>query len=266
MKKSLVILICWCSLLFYCNAQSVSNVTSFQMTLPNITGKAFFVENPNIESLMIEYKQGRSISLGMFYQSNESQNNNSDEFYDLTFTGDQYILAKRYKSYDFLHYPKVGLINEKISIRPVEHQYRVKEIINKDSIMYEVTINHVFGDDVGVLGPDQVTATYIDGSEKLTSNIISCCTIGQDRKSSIADAVFLYRGTVDRDGSLSDVALILGKSSDLSASMKKCVEDTSGSWRPALQGGRPVKSLVDIFIQFKRNEEVVVSFSGLNRR
>src|SRR5690606_16413053 len=104
-----------------CKAQNVEN-TEIRMALPNIAKKDFFVENPNVKSLVIEYREGKSFSLEVYYHIKDNKHFGADEVYDLTFPGDQYRLRQRYKPSDYLSYPKVGLINETISIKPSKHK------------------------------------------------------------------------------------------------------------------------------------------------
>jgi|GEM_PF-3798056 len=266
LKNLVLLLVCCFCIPSVSYTQLVSNTTTVQVVLPNIANKALFVESPRINSLLIEYRNGKQVSLAIYYQSPEKQVYNFDEFYDLTFAGDQYLLAKKYGSSGFLNYPQVGLINETITVRPVQHQYSIKEFVNIDSLKYEITVKPTSKGNADLYYPVRTTARYRGGNEKLTSDIIQYSNLIQINTTDLADTVLLYRGMVDRDGSLSDVERTLGTLSGLSHDIQRGIERTSGYWQPELQGGRPVKSLVDIFVRINRNREISASFSGLNRR
>jgi len=261
--KNFVLAGCWFCIPSVSYSQLISNTTTVQVVLPNIADKAFFVESPRINSLLIEYRNGKRISLAIYYQSPEKQVYNFDEFYDLTFAGDQYLLAKKYGPSPFLNYQQTGLINKTITVRPVEHQYSIQEFVNIDSLKYKITVMPASKENAD---PVRTTARYRGGNEKLTSDIIQFSNLIQINTTDLADTVLLYRGMVDRDGSLSGVERTLGTSSSLSQDIQRGIERTSGYWQPELQGGRPVKSLVDIFVHINRNREISASFSGLNRR
>lgn len=266
LRKLFLLLVCWSCSFVYCEAQSAYKAVYIEIGFPNIANKAFFAENPLINSLTIDYRNGKPVSLAVQYRVSNKQGLDLDEFYDLGFAGDLYLLTKKHKSFDFLPYPKVGPIDGTLPVTPETHSYRIKEIQDIDSIRYRIVVNNVSGHQIDLFDSVPITASYRGGNEKLTSDIAANCAGIQNSERGSEGVVLLYRGIVHRDGSLQDVKPIIGIDSDLSNAIQNCVEATSGSWLPELQGGRPVKSLVDIFVQINRDLEVSVSFSALNRR
>lgn len=247
------------------NSQSTSNATTVEIALPNKTDYAFFEENHFIKSLTVEYQNTRPVSISVFHRSSENQFGIADEFYDLGFAGDRYLLKKKYRTVDLLDYPKVGIINGSIVIRPTEYQYKITEFIDIDSIRYQFIIQQKTENEISIWETSRPEATFRGGNEKLAALFKNCCDSLRIDKLLSKDSVFLFRGQIDRDGSIDSVQLTFGKKSDLSKSIKKCIEETSGKWYPQIQGGRPVKSFVDIFIDIDMSHNVSISSSGWNR-
>lgn len=242
------------------------NSTTIQLSVPSQINKQFFVDHPHIQSLVVEYKDGKAASLSLYYKLTSKHEFDSEEFYDLEFEGDKYLLSKRFSAYALYNLSAQGLIGHGILVKPAYRKYKIFEKTDMDFTTYDIMVDSTLKNEIESIEAGPFTAWYPGGNEKLTSDIKS--TIGSilQKKDGLQNTNFLFRAVVNRDGSLTELKHISGERSAGLDLILQSIKKTSGCWKPELQSGRPVKSLTDIFVQINDKRELSISYSGLNRR
>ena len=80
------------------------------------------------------------------------------------------------------------------------------------------------------------------------------------------DSTLIFWGTVERDGVLRNLRLLVGAPSAFSDYISKKLGETDYPWVPMLQGGRAVSSVVDIYVRLNRDNTFKISTSGKFRK
>ena len=138
MKRALLIILCSCSLSGL-NAQ-MRQLASFRIALPDSSGRQFFNRN-DLHKYIVEFEQEKPVSVTMYKNTGMYDNADSvaDEFYDLEFEGDKYLIKKKY---EHINIPSLSVLDMSYwaAIGNIQHfkvRYEVpKAVVFKDSSAY----------------------------------------------------------------------------------------------------------------------------------
>ncbi|WP_294185889.1 hypothetical protein [uncultured Sphingobacterium sp.] len=264
MKRSIIIAF-YVIFFQYCFAQSTKDIGRIYVSQKNAEYRTLLKEDTKVDSVIILYKDRLPVSLRFYYV--DSVKRAVEDFYYLDFPGDRYLLNLAFRKFNIPECPTLALIlppYKKEVLRQRTIDTRAK--FYRDSVRYEAIITEVESDP-SVREPTLATfsANYYKGSKKLQKDFSAFMeTLG---KSEIPKngSVFLFQGLVIEDGSLSDVKTIIGDNSIYENLLKKWLVNLGKPWKSATQGGRHVKSNMDIFVEVKE-KHAEISTCGYERR
>ncbi|RKO68249.1 hypothetical protein D7322_28210 [Sphingobacterium puteale] len=248
----------------YCFAQSITDIGRVYINQKNGEYSTFLKEDTQVDSVIIVYKDRLPVSLRFYYL--DSVKRAVEDFYYLDFPGDRYLLNLAFGKLNIPECPTVTLI-----LPPYRKEILKKRKVDthakfyRDSVRYEAIITEVESDP-SVREPTMVTfsANYYQGSKKLQQDFSAFMeTLGKS-KIPKNGSVFLFQGLVKEDGSLGNVKTIIGDNSIYGDLLKKWLVNLGKPWKSATQGGRHVKSNIDIFVEVK-GEHAQISTCGYNR-
>lgn len=262
--KRFIIIVFYVIFFQYCFAQSITDIGRIYISQKNGEYNTFLKKQPQLDSVIIAYKDRIAVFARFYYL--DSVKRPVEDFYYLDFPGDRYLLNLAFGKLNIPECPTVALIlppykNELLKQRKVDTRAK----FYRDSVRYEAIITEVESDP-SVREPTILTfsANYYQGSKKLQKDFSAFMeTLGKS-KTPKNGSVFLFQGLVKEDGSLSDVKTIVGDNSIYEDLLKKWLVNLGKPWKSATQGGRHVKSNMDIFVEVK-GKHAEISTCGYDR-
>lgn len=263
--KTFIIIAFYVIFFQYCFAQSITDIGRIYINQKNGEYNTFLKKDTQVDSVIIVYKDRLPISLRFYYL--DSVKRSVEDFYYLDFPGDRYLLNLAFGKFNIPECPRIALIlppykKEILKQRKVD----TRATLYRDSVKYEAIITEA-ENDPSFREPTMVTfsANYYQGSKKLQQDFSAFMeTLGKS-KIPKNGSVFLFQGLVKEDGSLSSVKTIIGDNSIYENLLKKWLVNLGKPWKSATQGGKHVKSNMDIFVEV-RGEDVEISACGYHRR
>jgi hypothetical protein len=235
------------------------------ITLPDTSNKYFFNKHPALKSIDVLYKNNQPYAVFLNFE-NERDNHDRREHYDLAFEGDAYVLQQKY-----------GVIHLKspmARLRSGGGRNATNVVfgitvasINKDSILYRGRQQLSDGTIEGY-NPDWVTgapARYT-GEMKFVENRIAR-KFAEAEPTTPVDSIVVFRGTVSKQGHLSDMELIAGKQSDFSDLVRAdflLPRDELGllpprrDWRPAIISRGGIDTKFNIYARLNKDGSVTI--------
>ena len=150
----------------------------------------------------------------------------ADQF-DLRFEGDRIWFARQYP-YGILKLPSVQFHVEQ-SRQQAGHEREWHAVINPDSIVYK-----------RLWTTPWVYPVYEGNADKLADKIRRRSYLY--RHSRLQDSLLIFQGIVERDGRLTKVQQVFGDRTPYSDVVARWLESDDQRWRPAIQGGRPIRA------------------------
>ncbi|WP_313533150.1 hypothetical protein [Sphingobacterium athyrii] len=211
----------------------------------------FLKKDIQLDSVIIAYKERLPVSLRFYYLDGIKRP--VEDFYFLDFPGDRYLLNLDFGRFDIPDYPTATLMLPSSNKELVKKRKAdTRAIFYRDSIKYETIITEVESDP-SFREPMAVTfsANYLRGGKKLQQDFTNFMQILEKSEIPKDGSVFLFQGLVKEDGSLNNIKTIIGDNSIYENLLKKWSVGLGKSWKAATQGGRRVKSNMDIFVEVR---------------
>ena len=224
------------------------------------------IASPSIDSIHIQFFQNTPSKLEIFNGSNavkKYKNGKDIYFYDLFFDGDKLLLSD-----DFPTIKK--LLNENLAtaIQKPETVKNFKLVIGK---------NHTqLRDSVPIYG---LYPTMTPQRKKDFQNFLNSQYKEMPKEVFRNDSVLLFQAVVDKGGNLIQIELLKGRKGDFysfildkySYYVKNILKKTNTSTGkslllPAMLNGRPIRSLIDIYVRLNPNNTISISSNGIQRR
>lgn len=226
----------------------------------------FFEKESKLDSVLIAYEGQVPISINTFFLNDKREK--MEDFYFLKFLGDLYLLNLKFGAFDIPVVPKVNLALQpfKADLRNVKQRYDIDALFTKDSVRYDLSlIEFENDDDLNDFSRDAATAHYRSGDNQLKLDFTAFLSKIEINNKLIEGSAYLIQGMVDLDGSLKQIEPVISDEAGLTDSIIAWLAASGKVWHPASQGGRNVKSLMDVFIQVKDNT-LEISTCGYNRK
>lgn len=266
MKKIVFVVICW-----WCSASGlfaqINMLASFSVTLPDTSGGQFFRSNPDMYGLFVGYEDEKPISISLYRSADRYKKHLGhipDEYYDLQFEGDKYLLEKRHYQ---IHIPvlpvlNLGYLSNIGDLKRFKTRYAIKAAVYKDSIAYVFDL-WSYPDTLNSFDVRVINTAQYKGKTSMLSGQLEA-VFRKKRMKIVTDSVVVFRGKVHYDGSLSEVELIGGQYGPFSEVIRQGLEESGKTWLPGIQGGRPVRSYIRIYARLQPDNRIAVDVSGRN--
>ena len=263
MKNSYVFLL---FLLLYQYGYGQSSIKArIQIGEKNCTTIPFFEKESKLDSVLIAYEGQVPISINTFFLNDKREK--MEDFYFLKFLGDLYLLNLKFGAFDIPVVPKINLELQpfKADVRNVKQRYDIDALFRKDSVRYDLSLVEFENDDLNDFSRDATTAHYRSGDNQLKLDFTAFLSKIEINNKLIEGSAYFIQGMVDLDGSLKQIEPVISDEAGLTDSIMAWLAASGKVWHPASQGGRHVKSLMDVFIQVKDNT-LEISTCGYNRK
>lgn len=265
-KRALLIILCSCSLSGL-NAQT-RQLASFRIALPDSSGRQFFNRN-DLHKYIVEFEQEKPVSVTMYKNTGMYGNADSvaDEFYDLEFEGDKYLIKKKYEHINIPSLPVLDM-SYWAAIGNIQHfkvRYEVpKAVVFKDSAAYLFNV-WSYPDDPDFflfrMGPK--VARYKGDIGLLAGRLERA--FREKGHLPVTDSIFIFRGIVQRDGSLTDLELIVGENGSFSELIQLGLTESGAAWEPVFMN-RTIATYVRIYARLHADKRITLDISGRNRQ
>ena len=218
------------------------------------------VQNKSFGKAEIKFNQTNPVFFTLFHQSPTGKNNQKykEEYYDLNFEGDKYLLTKKYENLDFL-----SLLKEQadslVSLRKCNAQYSLNATLYRDSIVYKISqCCSSSQQNVSYIEPYLPSARY-NGNIKKLAELLEQNYI-PIQHGIVGDSVYIFKGFVNDHplNSLDNITLTEGIKCPFSEFISASLSKTGKSWLSMVQGGREVKSYVRIFVRLNSDKSITL--------
>lgn len=250
---------------YFSNAAFAQSEKKFDMVFCNVSHTKYFRKNPSIRRITFHTGSNGLYSVSIYsktiWQDDESANyinRNDFESYNLNFSGDLYLLNKKYIGIDFSekefeglskkykcpYWESIGITPDSIHLQVTYYNCATKPVDPDEIIFEKVEITRRY--DGGVRGLKK----YLEESIKTQDIVLS---------DKVEDSVLIYSVVLGKDSVLKRIEQIEGNYSSFSQSMMDALIN-SGQWFPSIQGGRSVKSYFKIFVRLNKDKTLTVSY------
>lgn len=289
MKNTLFLTMILAGIFFSTKAQTVRKA-GFMVSFPDKSTKSFFDLHPDVERIVIHYKNDEALALDVY--RHDMPTTGPNEAFFLKFEGDRYLLCKKYKS---LSIPTPGKLRvEYLSgiKKPGDSgtYYRLETTLRPDSIIYHYHFYTVAPDVAGINSTrgnqsasnpsphqqkaSQTTkkiATYTDDVSVYPYRAMLKSDFSQLQKTmeqefqkwkpiDVGDSVVLASGIVDKDGRLGKLKLETGQSTSFATHIMEVFEQQAASWWPAVVStGTKVRYKARFFVRLNMDHSLTVS-------
>jgi len=224
----------------------------FRINEFNAASAVFFKNNPNIKRIVVDHKKGRAINLAVFNTDTKDGEYNPSESYVLNFDGDVHILNKKYPEFPFSKASELlakNLLNMK-EITEKDTSYLLRTTFRPDSLTHffefystnDVPEYHF----VRVLNRPFLKQKISAITDTLEKRLQSWKPIV------ISDSIIVMSGTVETNGTLTNLELLEGKASSYSDKiMQELIAITV--WWPVRLGQKAVPWAVKISLRVNQD-------------
>lgn len=255
MKKTLFTLIVSMGLFLNAQAQREPRA-AFQIGFPDQSSKSFFMLHPEIDCVIIKYKNNQAVNVDFRFE--QSPGKFSREFFDLTFEGDKYYIAKKYET---LKLPKPGKLTmeflanvEKLSRRNPDYDASI--ILRSDSIFHNFSFFTSIGNNVTPSKQNLDRASLKGGIAPLQKKLEQ--NFKQWNPVKGVDSIILISGVVSENGTLGKLEMKIGEPSKFSNRVLEFIQNEAIGWEPAWQS-RNVKYQVKFFVKLNPDNSIALS-------
>lgn len=244
------------------------NQIKFKKEEINKNIKTLFKNNEEIDSIMIEFQDSMPLRLEIYKQSDSITKYQTDErakpfiikhgtFYNLKFDGDIYFLKKEFSLLHQITSNK-NLI-KKISKVGKEKNFRI--VITHDELYKRKFVgNDTF---FAVLKPKRKNEFI----ELLNNNYTDSFKFG-------GDSILIFQAIVYKGGNLGETAILHGEKNLLDFffsnyepfTKKAHMFPRESLFQPYLAGGRPLVSLIDVYLKINADKTFILSATGEKRK
>ncbi len=253
-------------ILLSCYFQLVTAQVNFNSIPIKEEINSILIANPQIDSIHIQFFQNTPSKLEIFKESNVVRNykNRKDIFfYDLSFEGDKLLLSDDFPTIK-------NLLNKNLAttIQKPETVKNFKLVIGKKYSQLR--------DSVPIYG---LYPTMTPQRKKSLQNFLSSQYKEFAKEVFTKDSVLLFQAIVDKSGNLIQIELLKGRKSDfynfILDSYRYYVENILNKTNtatgkslllPAMLNGRPIRSLIDMYVRLNPNNTISISSNGIQRR
>lgn len=228
----------------------------FQIGFPDQSAKGFFVLHPEMDCIVIKYKNDKAVAMDFLYKQGSGKY--SHELFDLTFEGDRYLIDKKYQ---ILLFPKPGKLTmeylaglEKLSQR--NPGYDASITLRRDSIIHHFSFFTSTGSNLPSSGQDLHRARLKGGVGPLQKKLEQ--NFKQWKSVKVVDSALLIYGVVSENGTLGKLALEIGEPSQFSNRILEFIQKEAINWQPAWQN-RDVRYRVKFFVRLNPDESITLS-------
>ena len=225
---------------------------SMFITFPDTSNAMFFNKNPEVNHIILLFKDREPQFLFISYDSLKAPNPIVDR-YDMLFEGDVYLLMAKHGPINFLVPTLTGHYEGKNMPLPY-HRDHLFTTIKRDSIIYNLWPGEEIASDVVAIG---TPPKYAGDLGKLEEEVKKALT--KNGSKNHADSIVVFEGIVGAmpTNSLSELTLIAGRESVFSNLIKAEFAKETNLWYPADIGG-PVKSRVKIYARLNFDGSVKI--------
>jgi len=238
-----------------------------EMTIGGINCCYFdcFEKKEDLDSIIIIYDKNEPVEL-FFKSEKDKTDQNKRSYYYLKFPADVFFLKRNYPDLKIPKYPIIDLIitDKKYDKKNEFITYTGIAILTRDSLKYILTEwlhkETLEQRQLSAIPYEGFKAKYKRGDTKLEESLNQDIQLV---KNQIQESHYLFKGIVDEKGTLSNILILLGDD-NLANQILHSLNQSEAVWQPAMQGGRHVKSYIEIFVQIK-DGSLKVFTCGLNR-
>lgn len=134
--------------------------------------------------------------------------------------------------------------------------YKVVATIDKDSVHYDFLQYCPQGN--VVLNPRKYRV-IAEGGDIIRDIEKYCEETFKDRD---LDTSFFFQGIVERDGRLTDIQVIRANHTPMERFLLELFQQSDKLWQPAIQGGRPIRIAMKIYVKFKDGNCQIATTDG----
>lgn len=225
----------------------------------------FFDKKYRIDSVQIDYVYKMPEKLVI---SGTSDAGHLREVYLMNFSGDRYVLKSKYGEFvaPALPYSILNLQEDGKPIAFGDQYYKTKAVFTEEFVDYQFFWTDNRGsEEPAVPAANPYIPQYTAGIKQLRIDLLTYLEQHLEKEALERPSAFLLRGMVDRDKNMKNVQVVYSEDIKIAEVLKKCLERPLGAWIPELQGGGPVKSYIDVFINI-RNSQLEVEICKSNRK
>lgn len=258
-----------------CAYSQITRHVAFKVALSDSSYRHFFDSHRDINWMLLDFELNTPIALSFYNHSNPhsyfhpDRSNEPDKQYDLDFEGDVYWLSEKYCPFVVPELPAVEMLYLPgiTDAKNIKTYFDAKAAVYRDSIVYYFSQSNYPDREDMVINSIRTKKKWFvpffkEGNEVLAKRVEE--NYRSNGNSAEVDVVVISSALVERDGSLQNVHLLVGDQSSFSEAVQKALEENSQSWKPATQGGRPVRSAVLVYARLGSDKRVTVSV-GLDR-
>ncbi len=253
-------------ILLSCYFQLVTAQVNFNSIPIKKEINSILIANPKIDSIHIQFFQNTPSKLEIFKESNlvrKYKNRKDIFFYDLSFEGDKLLLSDDFPTIK-------NLLNKNLAttIQKPETVKNFKLVIGKNYSQLR--------DSVPIYG---LYPTMTPQRKKDLQNFLSSQYKEFAKEVFTKDSVLLFQAIVDKSGNLIQIELLKGRRSDFynfildsyryyEKNILNKTNTTTGKslLLPAMLNGRPIRSLIDMYVRLNPNNTISISSNGIQRR
>lgn len=212
----------------------------------------FFNNYPHVDSIEIEYKESIPTFLELYTAVDDESNEDhmSNRSFDLKFEGDRYILQQEYSN--LLSAISKFQIDNINNIANPQNFDRLRVLVKKDTFSCTY-IPRPFLEYASFQALDQL-------KEELENSYKPLVYVPK------GDSVLIVQTIVNRDRTLGDIGLIVGEHSSFYEFVLRALRKTGATWQPMNNNGRPLRSVVDIYIRLYGTNSFSISLTGRGRK
>ncbi|WP_127125257.1 hypothetical protein [Pseudoflavitalea rhizosphaerae] len=202
----------------------------------------FFQQYPAIRAINIDAERKEFISLTL-----DKQGKAASHYFDIGFEGDKYLLRKEYGEI-----PLPTALLEQLSSRVCKQNWYVSFRVVTDTIFGHLRY-YCPGDSQDWdwhFEPVRNRISYPGGIKELEPLVQEAL-----RNAVFHDSIYLLRAIVSPDKTINHFEVLEGSDKMVTDSIIAVLEKT-GPWRPAMQGGRPVKAYLKLFIRVLPDQRI----------
>ncbi len=235
------------------SAQIELKQASFKLGFADSSYSRFFNDYPLYKLITIYYDDGKPGIITL-------NTSNNAETFDLRFEGDRYWLSKKYPRLLIPPQPTVdaSYIANSGNAQRTSMNGQICAELTRDSVIYRL---YYYDRSNSYVEPStfNLRPGYLGNQQELQKFVSQIYRSRQP--ATVGDSVFLFEGIVERSGALSNVTLLAGEKSAFTEELIKTLPKNATQWRPALQGGTPVRSEAKIYIKINPDQSLLVSTS-----
>lgn len=227
-----------------------NSLISIYMTFPDTSNATFFERNPEVDHIVLLYKDRKPQFLFVSYDSLTAPKPKMDR-YDMLFDGDAFLLNYKHGAINFL-VPTINGHYQGVGMRPF-HRDHLFTTIKRDSIIYILWPKEEIEADVIAIGIPPGYAGDLADFEVAVGK-----SLAVEKNTNNVDSIVVFEGIVgvETRNELSDIRLVAGGESAFSKVIKNELDKKTNLWHPAHVDNRSIKSRVRIYARLNSNGSV----------